>query len=123
MSVADLVISSFTTVARPDELIRSIRVPKLSAGVRWGFYKFNQKAGEFAHAIGGVLHDPARGSFRAVIGAIETAPIVIADASSLFGGSFGPDLAERLDREGSVAAPRPEEREGRLHPTASLWSP
>jgi carbon-monoxide dehydrogenase medium subunit len=36
--------------------------------------------------------------FRAVIGAIETAPIVVADATSLFGGGFGPDLAERLDR-------------------------
>ena len=31
IAVADLVISSFTTVLQPDELIRSIRVPKLSA--------------------------------------------------------------------------------------------
>jgi carbon-monoxide dehydrogenase medium subunit len=97
--VADLVVSSFTTVLQPDELIRSIRIPKLSTGARWGFYKFNQKAGEFAHAIGGVLHDPSRGVFRAVIGAIETAPITIADATSLFGGGFGPDLAQRLDRQ------------------------
>jgi carbon-monoxide dehydrogenase medium subunit len=93
--VADLVVSSFTTVLQPDDLIRSVRVPKLSAGARWGFYKFSQKAGEFAHAIGGVLHDPARNVFRA---AIETAPIVVADATSLFGGGFGSDLAERLDR-------------------------
>ena len=98
IAVADLMLSSFTTVLQPDELIQSIRVPKLSAGARWGFYKFSQKAGEFAHAIGGVLHDPARGRFRAVIGAIETAPIVVADAASLFGGAFGSDLAERLDR-------------------------
>jgi carbon-monoxide dehydrogenase medium subunit len=98
IAVADLVVSSFTTVLQPDDLIRSIRVPKLSAGARWGFYKFSQKAGEFAHAIGGVLHDPARPVFRAVIGAIETAPIVVADAASLFGGVFSSDLAERLDR-------------------------
>ena len=102
MSVADLVISSFTTGLGSAELIRSIRVPKLSAGARWGFYKFNQKAGEFAHAIGGVLYDPARSSFRAVIGAIETAPIVIADAGSLFPGGFGPDLAERFDRKAAL---------------------
>lgn len=101
-SVADLVISSFTTGLGPAELIRSIRVPKLSAGARWGFYKFNQKAGEFAHAIGGVLHDPARSSFRAVIGAIETAPIVIAEANSLFPGGFGPDLAERFDGKAAL---------------------
>ena len=97
--VADLVVSSFTTMLQPDELIRSIRVPKLSAEARWGFYKFSQKAGEFAHAIGGVLHDPARGTFRAVIGAIETAPIVVPDATSLFAGGFDSDLAERLDRQ------------------------
>src|SRR5262245_857694 len=96
VAVADLVLSSFTTVIKPDEIIRSVRIPKLSAGARWGFYKFSQKAGEFAHAIGGVLHDPARGRFRAVIGAIETAPIVVADASVLF-GKFAPDMAERLD--------------------------
>jgi carbon-monoxide dehydrogenase medium subunit len=96
VAVADLVVSSFTTVLAPAELIRSIRVPKLSADARWGFYKFSQKAGEFAHTIGGILHDPARGRFRAVIGAIETAPIVLADATTLFGGGFGPDLAERL---------------------------
>ena len=99
VAVADLVVSSFTTVLRPDDLIQSIRVPKLSTGARWGFYKFSQKAGEFAHAIGGILHDPAAGIFRAVIGAIETAPIVISDARSLFGGGFGSDLSERLDQK------------------------
>ena len=98
IAVAELAVSSFTTMLKPRELIRAIRVPKLSAGARWGFIKFSQKAGEFAHAIGGVLHDPARGRFRAVIGAIETAPIVLPDASPLFGGAFGPGLAERLDR-------------------------
>jgi carbon-monoxide dehydrogenase medium subunit len=98
IAVADLIVSSFTTVLQPDELIRSIRVPKYSPGVRWGFYKFSQKAGEFAHTLGGILHDPARGAFRAVIGAIETAPVVVPDATSLFGGGFGADLAERLDR-------------------------
>jgi carbon-monoxide dehydrogenase medium subunit len=99
IAVADLIVSSFTTVLQPDELIRSIRVPKLSSGARWGFYKFSQKAGEFAHAIGGVLHDPVRGTFRAVIGAIETAPIVVPDATSIFAGGFGPNLADRVDRQ------------------------
>jgi carbon-monoxide dehydrogenase medium subunit len=98
VAVTDLAVSSFTTVLKPHELIRAVQVPKLSAGARWGFYKFSQKAGEFAHTIGGVLHDPARNRFRAVIGAIETAPIVVADASPLFGGPFGPGLAERLDQ-------------------------
>ena len=97
VAVEDLMVSSFTTVLQPDELIRAIRVPKLSVGAGWGYCKFNQKAGEFAHAIGAIVHDPERGRFRAVIGAIETAPIVVADATTLFGGAFGSDLAERLD--------------------------
>jgi aerobic carbon-monoxide dehydrogenase medium subunit len=97
IAAADLVVSSFTTVLQPNELIRAIRVPKLSAKARWGVYKINQKAGEFAHAIGGVLHDPELGLFRAVIGAIETAPIVVADAALLFAGLYGPNLADRLD--------------------------
>src|SRR5262245_11114085 len=100
VAVADLVLSSVTTVIRSDEMIRSVRMPKRSTGARWGFYKFSQKAGEFAHAIGGVLHDPARGRFRAVIGAIETAPIVVADASALF-GRFAPDM--RLDEQAVLA--------------------
>jgi carbon-monoxide dehydrogenase medium subunit len=98
IAVERLIVSSFTTVLKSDELIRAIRVPKLSNKAAWGYYKFSQKAGEFAHAIGGIVHDPEHGRFRAVIGAIETAPIVVSDAAALFGGSFGPNLAERLDQ-------------------------
>jgi carbon-monoxide dehydrogenase medium subunit len=101
--VADLVRSSFTTALHTDELIRAVRIPKLSAGARWGFFKFSQKAGEFAHIIGGVLHEPARGTFRAVIGAIETSPIVVADARSLFGGAFDAATATRVDRQAILA--------------------
>lgn len=99
----NLMVSSFVTVLQPGELIRAIRVPKISARARWGFFKFNQKAGEFAHAIAGVLHDPDRGRFRVVIGAIETAPVVVAAAGTLFGGSFGPDLSFRLDNKAVLA--------------------
>ncbi len=97
VAASDLVLSSFTTALRPDELIRAIRIPKLSRRARWGVFKFAQKAGEYAHAIGGVLHDPERERFRAVIGAIETAPIVLADATKVFRGPFAPDLPDRLD--------------------------
>ena len=77
-------ISSFTTKLESDELIQAVRVPKLPSSARWGFFKFNQKAGEFAHAIGAVVLDRERDIFRAVIGAIETAPIVVEDAAALF---------------------------------------
>ena len=96
---AEVLVSSFTTVLAQDELIETVRVPRLSDRARWGVYKINQKEGEFAHTIAGVLHDPEHGRFRAVIGAIETAPIVVADAGALFSGPYGPDLAERIDQK------------------------
>jgi carbon-monoxide dehydrogenase medium subunit len=97
--VEDLMTSSFATVLGAEEMISAVVVAKLSPRARWGFRKFSRKAGEFGHAIGGVLHDPERGVFRAVMGAIDAAPIVVADATALFGGDFGEGLAERLDRQ------------------------
>jgi carbon-monoxide dehydrogenase medium subunit len=99
LAVADLMTSSFTTVLAPDEIVVSIDVPRLSPRARWGFHKFSRKTGEFAHAMAGVLHDPQRDVFRAVIGAIDAVPIVLADATALFPGGFGPGLGERLDRQ------------------------
>ena len=84
MAVGELMISSFTTKLESDELIQAVRVPKLASTARWGFFKFNQKAGEFAHAIGAVVVDRERDIFRAVIGAIETAPVVVEDATAIF---------------------------------------
>ena len=94
-----LMISSFITGLKADEVLCGVRVAKLSAASRWGYSKFNQKVGEYAHALGAILHDPARERFRAVIGAVESAPIVVADATSLFGGPFGLDLADRMDEK------------------------
>ena len=84
MAVGELMISSFTTKLESDELIQAVQVPKLASTARWGFFKFNQKAGEFAHAIGAVVVDRERDIFRAVIGAIETAPVVVEDATAIF---------------------------------------
>ncbi len=64
-----------------------VRIPRLSSGVRWGYYKICRKTGELAQAFGAVLHDPERAVFRAVIGALESKPIVLSDAASLFGGA------------------------------------
>ena len=83
LPVAALMLGMFATALEPAELIEAVRVPRLSAGARWGYYKLTRKAGEFAHAIGAALHDPARGICRAVIGATGGAPIVIEDAATL----------------------------------------
>ena len=65
---------------RPGELLVSVKAPRLSRSARWGYHKICRKTGEFAHAIGAFVVDPERGVCRAVIGATESRPIVIADA-------------------------------------------
>ena len=66
----------FTTVLAADELIVALRIPKRSRRARYGYWKFCRKAGEFAHAIGAVLHDPETSESRAVIGALAGPPLV-----------------------------------------------
>lgn len=77
------------------EVLTGVSLPRRSAGARWGYWKFCRKTGEFAKAIGAVLHDPDRGETRAVIGAIEDAPVLIegAAADALFDD---PRAAEEL---------------------------
>jgi carbon-monoxide dehydrogenase medium subunit len=79
-----------------DELITAVRVPALPSA-RWGYVKHCRKVGEFAEAIGAIVIDPETGGGRAVIGAVEAAPVVIEDARILFDGAIGPSFAARFD--------------------------
>ena len=47
-----------------DEIIESIRIPKLSADARWGYLKLCRKSGEFASALAVAVADPAARSCR-----------------------------------------------------------
>jgi carbon-monoxide dehydrogenase medium subunit len=73
----------FETALQAGEILVAIRVAKLSARARRGYWKFCRKAGEFPQAIGAVLDDPERGVARAVIGATRGAPYLILKAESL----------------------------------------
>jgi carbon-monoxide dehydrogenase medium subunit len=85
-----LITGAFTTVLEPDEIIRTVVVPRCGSGTRFGYRRFSRKEGEFAHALGAVLHDPTRNVCRAVIAAIDGPPIVVEDAWPLFDGGDGP---------------------------------
>ena len=52
----------FETQPETGEIVEAIRVPRLSPRARWGYYKVCRKTGEFAHAIGAFVRDPARSS-------------------------------------------------------------
>ena len=91
------------TALEAGEILEAVRIPRLGAGARWGYYKVNRKTGEFAHAIGAVLHDPERDVCRAVAGATESRAIVIEDAGALIENADRAALLDRL-REGGLGA-------------------
>jgi carbon-monoxide dehydrogenase medium subunit len=89
------IVGTFATTLAESEMLVGVKVPKLSAGARWGHYKFCRKPGEFAEAIGGVLSDPERRVCRAIVGARQGAPYVIANANF---------LVDRFDSDEALAA-------------------
>jgi carbon-monoxide dehydrogenase medium subunit len=113
VAVEDFMTGVFETVLAPEELVTAVRIPRFSADARWGYYKVCRKTGEFAHAAGAVLVDPARSVCRAVIGAVEARPIVFIDATALFGGrpdrdlaaAFVPEVAARALEDAGIKDP------------------
>ncbi len=89
----------FETALKPGEILAGVRVPKLSAKARRGYWKFCRKAGEFPQAIGGALDDPDRGRARAVIGATRSSAHLVADAKALIGK---PDMSALLAAAGAA---------------------
>src|SRR3984893_18329718 len=77
VKVAELAKGAFATDIGDDEVLRGVAVARLARGARWGYYKFCRKTGDFAEAIGAVLHDPERATLRLVMGATNGAPIVL----------------------------------------------
>jgi aerobic carbon-monoxide dehydrogenase medium subunit len=100
LPVEDYMLGALEAAIRPGELLVSVKAPRLSRSARWGYYKICRKTGEFAHAIGAFVVDPERGVCRAVIGATESRPIVIADARPIIAdgatGRFDGQAADKL---------------------------
>ena len=104
LPVESFVTGALDVALRPGEILLGVRVPARPAATAWGYVKHCAKIGEFAHAIGAVRLDPAAGTGRAVIGALEGPPLLFADARPLFGGRIGPDFAARFDGQAADAA-------------------
>lgn len=71
---ADLMITTFTTVMAPDEMIVSVDIPKMSPAGRWGYAKVCRKVGEFPSASAAVYADGERTPPRMYLGAMGGAP-------------------------------------------------
>ncbi len=83
VGAASFTTGIYETVRGRDEIIAGVRIPKLSAGGKWGFSKFCRKSGEFANSIAAVVLDPKRDYARVVLGAVDGAPIILKHASQL----------------------------------------
>jgi carbon-monoxide dehydrogenase medium subunit len=82
---------AFTTALAEGELLTGALVPLYSADMRWGYYKFCRKTGEFAEASCAAVLDPQRGVARIVIGALDGAPAPL------------PGLAAQVAQAGAAA--------------------
>ena len=98
---AEFTTGVFETVLAADEIIESVRIPKLSANARWGYLKLCRKSGEFASALAVAITDHTRGHSRVVLGAANGAPLVLDGTSRLVSGGRGDirnAVAADLDR-------------------------
>jgi carbon-monoxide dehydrogenase medium subunit len=100
--IRDLAVEKFVTGAlvsalQPGEIVEAVRVPVMAPSACWGYVKACRKPGEFAHAIAAVVIDPESATARAVVGALNAAPIVLGDAAALFGGRVTGDFKRQFD--------------------------
>jgi aerobic carbon-monoxide dehydrogenase medium subunit len=78
VAAADFATGIYETARRPDEILESVSIPKLSAQGRCGIAKFSRKTGEFALSLAAAVCDPARDYARIVLGGVQGAPIRLA---------------------------------------------
>src|SRR5215472_4604885 len=81
LKCAEFTTGIFETQLAPEEIIESLRIPKLSADARWGYVKLCRKAGEFANALAVAIAERGRGQCRVVLGVANGAPLVLDDIS------------------------------------------
>jgi aerobic carbon-monoxide dehydrogenase medium subunit len=106
LKCAEFTTGIFETKLASDEIIESVRIPRLSTDARWGYLKLCRKSGEFASALAVVIADRGRGYSRVVLGAANGAPLVLHNASRLLfeggvediRGAISADLTRAADR-------------------------
>jgi carbon-monoxide dehydrogenase medium subunit len=97
LAIADFITGALESALLPGEIVEAVSVPVMRPSARWGYVKACRKPGDFAQAIAAVLIDPELAAASVAIGAVETAPIVLRDAATLFGGSVTGDFKRHFD--------------------------
>lgn len=109
---------AFLTQLAADEVLVAVEVPRLAVQARWGYYKVCRKAGEFAHALGAVVHDPANNICRIVVGATDGPPKLLPRTAAALAADRMAEALDGLDPEVVAVLPEHEPAAQRLHATA-----
>jgi carbon-monoxide dehydrogenase medium subunit len=118
---AEFATGVFETVLAADEIIESVRIPKLSADARWGYLKLCRKSGEFAGALAVAVADHTRGHCRVVLGAANGAPLVLDETSRLVSSGGRDELRNAVAADLDRAADRHfDEFQHNLHTVAAM---
>ena len=92
---ADALISApLTTNLAPNEVLESIRIPRLSPTARWGHRKVTRQPGDFAESLAVVVFDPNRGMARAVLGSPTHPPVLLDQTAQAIAGRRVADLRD-----------------------------
>jgi carbon-monoxide dehydrogenase medium subunit len=117
----EFTIGIFETALAPDEIVESVRIPKLSAGARWGYLKLCRKSGEFATALAVAVVDRTRGHSRVVLGAANGAPLVLRQASRILSENGREAIRDAIAADLDRAADRHfDEFQRNLHGVAAI---
>jgi carbon-monoxide dehydrogenase medium subunit len=103
---AEFTTGVFETKLAADEIIESVRIPKLSADARWGYLKLCRKSGEFASALAVVIADHTRGHCRVVLGAVNGPPLVLDGTARLVPSGRRDDIRNAVAADLDRAADR-----------------
>ena len=111
----------FETQLAPEEIIESVRIPKLSVDARWGYVKLCRKAGEFANALAVAIAERGRGHCRVVLGVANGAPLVLDQTSQLISNGGRDDLRSAVVADLDRASDRHfDEFQCNLHTAAAM---
>ena len=121
LKCAEFTTGIFETQLAANEVIESVRIPKLSADARWGYLKLCRKAGEFANTFAVAVADRRRGHCRAVLGAANGPPLVLTNTSQLLGKGEADNMRDAIAADLGGAADRHfDEFQRNLHTVAAL---
>ncbi|MDB5796996.1 MAG: carbon monoxide dehydrogenase [Paucimonas sp.] len=111
MPLAGFQIGLMETALAEGEILLGVLLPQLSVTARWSYQKFCHKVGEFAHAIGAVVIDPAKGIANAVLGAAADTPLRLPQVSQQLANGLvaadvdGPAFMRLLEQDIAAGTP------------------